>query len=130
MEEEIERREAALAASPALQPKFQSSGVSQDQLKKLQELRKRRLQIKQRSKIQKNSKGGASGATKACEKGLSINDGQDEHAAVMPKDSSSSTAKANTSLMGEQSSRFGASYVFCSTFGMINRMVTLCWCFY
>lgn len=36
MEEEDERREAAIASAPALQPNFKSSGVTKDQISKFQ----------------------------------------------------------------------------------------------
>ncbi|KAK4792346.1 hypothetical protein SAY86_022781 [Trapa natans] len=55
--EEDERREAAIASAPALQPDFKSSGVTKDQLSKFQELHRRRLQIKAKSKKQKGQKG-------------------------------------------------------------------------
>ncbi|KAL9381239.1 hypothetical protein Peur_026896 [Populus x canadensis] len=53
-EEEDEKREEAIASNPSLQPDFKPKRVTQDQLSKLQELHKRRLQIK--SKIHKKSK--------------------------------------------------------------------------
>lgn len=43
---EARRREAAMAATPVLQPNFQAESVSHEQLQKLKELRRRRLQIK------------------------------------------------------------------------------------
>ncbi|XP_011622601.1 uncharacterized protein LOC18432176 isoform X2 [Amborella trichopoda] len=58
--EDEERREAAMAAASALQPNFQSSSVTEDQLAKLKELRRRRLQIKAsaaKSRTLKNLKG-------------------------------------------------------------------------
>ncbi|KAH8483345.1 hypothetical protein Peur_064304 [Populus x canadensis] len=55
-EEEDEKREEAIASNPSLQPNFKPQRVTQDQLSKLQELHKRRLQIK--SKIHKKSKDG------------------------------------------------------------------------
>ncbi|XP_052304570.1 uncharacterized protein LOC18099474 isoform X2 [Populus trichocarpa] len=55
-EEEDEKREEAIASNPSLQPNFKPKRVTQDQLSKLQELHKRRLQIK--SKIHKKSKDG------------------------------------------------------------------------
>lgn len=54
--EEDERREAAIASSACLNPKFRpSSAVSRAQLSKFQELHKRRLQIKDKSKIKKKA---------------------------------------------------------------------------
>lgn len=55
-EEEDEKREEAIASNPSLQPDFKPKRVTQEQLSKLQELHKRRLQIK--SKIHKKSKDG------------------------------------------------------------------------
>eukprot|EP00252_Welwitschia_mirabilis_P003660 TRINITY_DN13729_c0_g1_i1.p1 TRINITY_DN13729_c0_g1~~TRINITY_DN13729_c0_g1_i1.p1 ORF type:complete len:119 (-),score=29.27 TRINITY_DN13729_c0_g1_i1:171-527(-) len=40
------RREAAMAATPLLQPNFKSASISDQQLQKLKELRRRRLQTK------------------------------------------------------------------------------------
>ncbi|KAJ9173048.1 hypothetical protein P3X46_016224 [Hevea brasiliensis] len=56
IEGEDERREAAIASTPSLQPGFKPTRVSQDQVFKLQELHKRRLKIK--SKLQKKSEDG------------------------------------------------------------------------
>ncbi|PKI69935.1 uncharacterized protein LOC116202928 [Punica granatum] len=57
MEGEDERREAAIASAPALQPNSKPSGVTKGQLSKFQELHRRRLQIKAKSKKQKGLKG-------------------------------------------------------------------------
>ncbi|PKU61988.1 protein FAM204A [Dendrobium catenatum] len=65
-EAELERREAALAATPILQPDFRSSKVTQSQLDKFKELNKRRLQLKEKSKDIGKPKGKASQAVKAC----------------------------------------------------------------
>ncbi|KAH0464024.1 hypothetical protein IEQ34_006810 [Dendrobium chrysotoxum] len=73
-EAELERREAALAATPILQPDFRSSKVTQAQLDKFkflaflmsQELNKRRLQLKEKSKDIGKPKGKASQVVKAC----------------------------------------------------------------
>ncbi|KAL7232031.1 hypothetical protein ACSBR2_010116 [Camellia fascicularis] len=56
-EEEDERREAAIATRASLQPNFKPDGVSQSQLSKFQELHRRRLQIKAKSKIKKKATG-------------------------------------------------------------------------
>ncbi|KAL5726405.1 hypothetical protein ACHQM5_009451 [Ranunculus cassubicifolius] len=61
---EEERREGALEASAAMQPDFKSESITQNQLDKFKELHRRRLQIKAKSKIHKNSKGNVSGAGK------------------------------------------------------------------
>ncbi|KAJ9540926.1 hypothetical protein OSB04_027432 [Centaurea solstitialis] len=51
------RREAAIASSACLNPKFSpSSDVSRARLSKFQELHKRRLQIKGKSKVKKKPK--------------------------------------------------------------------------
>ncbi|KAI0515630.1 hypothetical protein KFK09_008295 [Dendrobium nobile] len=65
-ETELERREAALAATPILQPDFRSSKVTQAQLDKFKELNKRRLQLKEKSKDIGKPKGKASQVVKAC----------------------------------------------------------------
>ncbi|GLT34046.1 hypothetical protein SLA2020_085920 [Shorea laevis] len=57
-EDEDRRREAAIASTPSLHPNFKPDGVTQQQLSKFQELHRRRLQIKSKSKIYKNSKDG------------------------------------------------------------------------
>ncbi|GAV85549.1 hypothetical protein CFOL_v3_28985 [Cephalotus follicularis] len=59
-EEEDNRREVAIASNPFLQPNFKpTGGVTQQQLSKLQELHRRRLQIKSTSKVHKKFKDGA-----------------------------------------------------------------------
>ncbi|PKA64658.1 hypothetical protein AXF42_Ash007405 [Apostasia shenzhenica] len=63
---EHDRREAALAATPILQPNFKSSRVTQAQLDKFRDLHKRRLQLKWISKNKGNPKGNASKVGKAC----------------------------------------------------------------
>ncbi|XP_050227796.1 uncharacterized protein LOC126677290 [Mercurialis annua] len=50
-----ERREAAISSTPSLQPNFDNKSISQHQLRKLQELHKRRLKLK--SKFHNESKG-------------------------------------------------------------------------
>ncbi|KAK9047942.1 hypothetical protein SSX86_033096 [Deinandra increscens subsp. villosa] len=67
--EEDERREEAIASVACLNPKFKpSSAASQARLSKFQELHKRRLQIKEKSKIKRKSKGRSSGPIKLEEK--------------------------------------------------------------
>ncbi|MFS8010594.1 hypothetical protein Hanom_Chr14g01298911 [Helianthus anomalus] len=67
--EDDERREAAIASLPCLNPKSKpSSAASQARLSKFQELHKRRLQIKQKTKIKNKSKGRSYGPTKLEEK--------------------------------------------------------------
>jgi hypothetical protein len=55
--DEDRRREAAIAATPVLQPNFQAESVSHEQLQKLKELRRRRLQIKKTTSSFKKMKG-------------------------------------------------------------------------
>nr|ABD96920.1 hypothetical protein [Tarenaya spinosa] len=56
-EAEEDRKESILASTPSLQPNFKRSSVTHQQILKLQELHKRRMQIKAKSKIQKKGKG-------------------------------------------------------------------------
>ncbi|KAL2504380.1 hypothetical protein Adt_20001 [Abeliophyllum distichum] len=57
-EDEDERREASIASAASLRPNFKpKSGVTPSQLSKFQELHRRRLQLKARSKIKKKPKG-------------------------------------------------------------------------
>jgi len=72
MEEEGDkdrRREAAIAATPVLQPNFQAESVSHEQLQKLKELRRRRLQIKKTTSSFKKIKDKASKASEIITKG-------------------------------------------------------------
>ncbi|CAM8975973.1 unnamed protein product [Rhodiola kirilowii] len=55
--EENERREEALASVAPLQPTFKPRDVSQDQLSKFQELHRRRLLIKSKTKNDRKLKG-------------------------------------------------------------------------
>ncbi|OIT38044.1 PREDICTED: uncharacterized protein LOC109239953 isoform X2 [Nicotiana attenuata] len=58
MEEDDGRREAAIASAPSLQPNFTSKkGLNPAQISKFQELHRRRLKIKARSKVKDKSKG-------------------------------------------------------------------------
>ncbi|CAN4083192.1 unnamed protein product [Withania somnifera] len=58
MEEEDERREAAIASAASLQPNFiPKKGVNPAQISKFQELHQRRLKIKAKSKFKDESKG-------------------------------------------------------------------------
>ncbi|XP_057949951.1 uncharacterized protein LOC131144961 isoform X2 [Malania oleifera] len=85
--EEDKRREAAIASSPSLQPNFKSESVTEDQISKFQELHRRRLQIKSRSKGQKKSKDGIG---KSDTKGL-----RDGNSSIPSNDSSISISKSN-----------------------------------
>ncbi|KAA3474590.1 protein FAM204A [Gossypium australe] len=55
-EDEDNRRETAIASTRSLQPNFKPVGVTPQQLSKFQELHRRRLQIKAKSKIHKKPK--------------------------------------------------------------------------
>ncbi|XP_043698955.1 protein FAM204A [Telopea speciosissima] len=91
-----ERGEAAIAVTPALQPNFQSTSVTKDQLNKFKELHKRRLQIKEGSKIQKSSKGKTGVAKNAHVKEADAKNSKDEDINVMLEDSGVSISKGNT----------------------------------
>ncbi|KAA8547788.1 hypothetical protein F0562_004217 [Nyssa sinensis] len=96
MEEEDERREATIASAPSLQPNFKPSGVNQAQLTKFQELHRRRLQIKARSKIKTKSKGISDEASKSHRKHLDTEDCTDENLSeTIKEDSSVSISKGN-----------------------------------
>ncbi|KAL4361142.1 hypothetical protein GQ457_04G023320 [Hibiscus cannabinus] len=58
-EDEDNRREAAIASTLSLQPNSKLAGVTPNQLSKFQELHRRRLQIKAKSKIYKKPEGRA-----------------------------------------------------------------------
>ncbi|PON39614.1 hypothetical protein TorRG33x02_342280 [Trema orientale] len=79
VEEEDERREAAIASTPSLQPDFKPNGLKQTQLSKFQELHRRRLEIKSKSKFKKKPKDGTS---KLHCKDLSTNDSEDKESSV------------------------------------------------
>ncbi|XP_050372849.1 uncharacterized protein LOC126790586 [Argentina anserina] len=53
---EDERKEAAIASTAVLQPNFKPKGLTQQQLSKFQELHRKRLQIKSKSKFEKKPK--------------------------------------------------------------------------
>ncbi|KAJ8545885.1 hypothetical protein K7X08_018468 [Anisodus acutangulus] len=58
MEEDDGRREAAIASAPSLQPNFNpKKGLNPSQISKFQELHRRRLKIKAKSKVKDKSKG-------------------------------------------------------------------------
>ncbi|XXG79541.1 hypothetical protein AAC387_Pa09g0585 [Persea americana] len=101
--DEDEWREAAIAAAGVTHSNMHSSKITQDRLNKLEELRRRRLQIKAKSKkIQKNLKGAANVAAKASEMELSIEDGLNEHTAITQEGSSLHVAKGHSCLTGPQ----------------------------
>ncbi|XP_012855952.1 PREDICTED: uncharacterized protein LOC105975316 [Erythranthe guttata] len=70
-QEADERREAAIASSVSLRPNFKpKTGLTESQLSKFQELHKRRLQIKAKSKVHKRDKG--DGRSKSHKKAIGI----------------------------------------------------------
>ncbi|KAL3618960.1 hypothetical protein CASFOL_037188 [Castilleja foliolosa] len=75
-EQEVdERREAAIASSASLRPNFKpKSGLTESQLAKFQELHKRRLQIKARSKAHKKDKGLGYGISKPHKMAVEVRD--------------------------------------------------------
>ncbi|ESQ41600.1 hypothetical protein EUTSA_v10014997mg [Eutrema salsugineum] len=68
---EENRKEALLASTESLQPNFNRSSVTEKQISKLQELHKRRMQIKASSKIHKKSKGSKNSQSRAIKDGES-----------------------------------------------------------
>ncbi|KAL1205830.1 hypothetical protein V5N11_017918 [Cardamine amara subsp. amara] len=70
-EAEENRKEALLASTLSLQPNFNPSNVTQKQVSKLQELHKRRMQIKANSKIHKKPKASKNSQSIAIEDGES-----------------------------------------------------------
>ncbi|CAI9763532.1 unnamed protein product [Fraxinus pennsylvanica] len=70
-EEDDERREASIASAESLRPNFKpKSSITPSQLSKFQELHRRRLQIKARSKIKKKPRGIADSDGKSHEKDI------------------------------------------------------------
>jgi hypothetical protein len=70
-EAEENRKEALLASTQSLQPNFSGSNVTQKQISKLQELHKRRMQIKANSKIHTKPKASKNSQFRAIEDGKS-----------------------------------------------------------
>ncbi|KAK4367973.1 hypothetical protein RND71_011765 [Anisodus tanguticus] len=65
MEEDEGRREAAIASAPSLQPNFTpKKGLNPCQISKFQDLHRRRLKIKAKSKVKDKSKGALDEAEK------------------------------------------------------------------
>ncbi|GAY43873.1 hypothetical protein KPL70_018907 [Citrus sinensis] len=93
--EEDERREAAIASSQYLQPNFKVKGVTQDQLSKFQELHRRRLQIKSKSKFHKKPKGSAYGTSRSGGEDLNSMPHGDVDASTTIEDSSVSNLKSH-----------------------------------
>ncbi|KAF5205737.1 hypothetical protein FRX31_004674 [Thalictrum thalictroides] len=93
-EEEERRREAAIETkAAALQPDFKSQRITDDQLNKFKELHRRRLQIKEKSKIHKNLKGKATRTVKGDKASKKINE---EHMIVEQKASKPSKEMGNS----------------------------------
>lgn len=93
--EEDERREAATASSQSLQPNFKAKGVTQEQLSKFQELHRRRLQIKSKSKFHKKPKGSAYGTSKSDGEDLNSKHHGDMETSATIEDSSASNLKSH-----------------------------------
>ncbi|XP_075636883.1 uncharacterized protein LOC142609148 [Castanea sativa] len=93
---EDERREAAIASTPSLQPNFKPKrGITQAQLSKFQELHMRRLQIKSKSKIKKKSRGTAVGNDRSHSKGLNVHDSVVEDSTIAIEESSISNSESH-----------------------------------
>ncbi|EOA23049.1 hypothetical protein CARUB_v10003819mg [Capsella rubella] len=88
-EAEENRKEALLASTQSLQPNFSRSNVTQKQISKLQELHKRRMQIKANTKIHKKPK-----ASKNCQS-KAIEDGQQSSQKFKESTSSSTLEEQN-----------------------------------
>ncbi|CAA0402927.1 unnamed protein product [Arabidopsis thaliana] len=85
-EAEENRKEALLASTQSLQPNFNRSNLTQKQISKLQELHKRRMQIKANAKIHKKKpKASKNSQSKA------IEDGESSKKLKEPTSSSSSS---------------------------------------
>ncbi|XP_073002761.1 uncharacterized protein [Typha latifolia] len=95
-EEDDTRREAALAATPLLDPSFKPSKLSQSQLDKFKELHKKRLQIKVKAKDKEKTKGKARGC-----KDLGIEDNEVVSTTSTLKDTKKSILKEVTGLERE-----------------------------
>ncbi|KAK2652280.1 hypothetical protein Ddye_012136 [Dipteronia dyeriana] len=93
--EKDESREAAIASTKILHPNFKPKRLTQDQLSKFQELHRRRLQIKSKSKFHKKSKGNAKGTGKFHGKDLDSKDHDDRDSRTKIEDSSSPNLKSH-----------------------------------
>ncbi|PSS30592.1 Protein FAM204A like [Actinidia chinensis var. chinensis] len=96
MQDEDERREAAIASSPSLQPNYKPSGVTQNQLAKFQELHRRRLQVKARSKMKNKVKGMSKKIGESCVKNRDANDFTEGNSSKETDDSDVSILKGKT----------------------------------
>ncbi|XAR51527.1 hypothetical protein NMG60_11006176 [Bertholletia excelsa] len=96
MEDEDERREAAIASRPSLQPNFKAPPVTQAQVAKFQELHRRRLQIKAKSKSKSKVKGTSDKARKSHASNLDAKDFAEDISIQDTDDSSVSVLKGNT----------------------------------
>ncbi|KAG7550825.1 hypothetical protein ISN45_Aa06g015740 [Arabidopsis thaliana x Arabidopsis arenosa] len=93
-EAEENRKEALLASTLSLQPNFNRSNVSQKQISKLQELHKRRMQIKANTKIHKKKPK----ATKTSQS-KAIKDGESSNKLKESTSSSSTLDEQNKTLV-------------------------------
>ncbi|PRQ39228.1 hypothetical protein RchiOBHm_Chr4g0422841 [Rosa chinensis] len=84
VDKEEERKEAAIASTAVLQPNFKPRGITQDQLSKFQELHRKRLQIKSKSKFEKKPKAGTG---KSHRKNHNPRDSTNEDSSVSVEDS-------------------------------------------
>ncbi|KAL6188574.1 hypothetical protein ACLB2K_039966 [Fragaria x ananassa] len=58
IDKDDERKEAAIASTAVLRSNFKPKGLTQEQLSKFQELHRKRLQMKSKSKFEKKPKAG------------------------------------------------------------------------
>ncbi|KAK3218279.1 hypothetical protein Dsin_012249 [Dipteronia sinensis] len=93
--EKDESREAAIASTKILHPNFKPKRLTQDQLSKFQELHRRRLQIKSKSKFHKKSKGNAKGTGKFHGKDFDSKDHDDRDSSTEIEDSSAPNLKGH-----------------------------------
>ncbi|KAF5479916.1 hypothetical protein F2P56_000698 [Juglans regia] len=85
--EEDDRREAVIASAPSLQSNFEpKGGITQAQLSKFQELHRRRLQIKSKTKTKKTSRGSGGRNGKSHSKDI-VQDCADEDSTIAIEES-------------------------------------------
>ncbi|KAG6394368.1 hypothetical protein SASPL_144952 [Salvia splendens] len=102
-EEADERREAAIASAACLRPNFKpKSGITEAQLSKFQELRRRRLQIKAKSKIHKQDKG-ANGKGKTHKKPVEIQESSDQETSTPTMNGTADLKPENNRLVNVSS---------------------------
>ncbi|KAH6784637.1 hypothetical protein C2S52_009596 [Perilla frutescens var. hirtella] len=90
-EEADDRRETVIASAASLRPNFKpKTGITESQLSKFQELHRRRLQIKAKSKIHKRDKG-ANGKGKSHKMAIEIQECTDQDPSKPTQDSTSAS---------------------------------------